>query len=42
MRKWNDDNPEKNSQETLFTDEDVLVHLKNGIKIRRRKKQACY
>ncbi|XP_062570615.1 uncharacterized protein LOC134232646, partial [Saccostrea cucullata] len=32
----NDDNPEDNSQET-FTDQDVLVHLKNGIKIRRRK-----
>ncbi|XP_062590040.1 uncharacterized protein LOC134251654 [Saccostrea cucullata] len=32
----NDDNPEDSSQET-FTDQDVLVHLKNGIKIRRRK-----
>ncbi|XP_061190194.1 uncharacterized protein LOC133198057 [Saccostrea echinata] len=33
----NDDNPEENSQETFFTDQDVLVHLKNGVKIRRRK-----
>ncbi|XP_061190195.1 uncharacterized protein LOC133198054 [Saccostrea echinata] len=33
----NDDNPEDISEETFFTDQDVLVHLKNGIKIRRRK-----
>ncbi|XP_062566991.1 uncharacterized protein LOC134229291 [Saccostrea cucullata] len=33
----NDDNPEEDSQENIFSDEDVLVHLKNGIKIRRRK-----
>ncbi|XP_062592424.1 uncharacterized protein LOC134253849 [Saccostrea cucullata] len=33
----NDDNPEDTSEENIFTDQDVLVHLKNGIKIRRRK-----
>ncbi|XP_061190534.1 uncharacterized protein LOC133198460 [Saccostrea echinata] len=35
--EMNEDNPEENSEENIFTDQDVLVHLKNGIKIRRRK-----
>ncbi|XP_062614791.1 uncharacterized protein LOC134276564 [Saccostrea cucullata] len=33
----NDDDPELDSQQNIFSDQDVLVHLKNGIKIRRRK-----
>ncbi|XP_062598648.1 uncharacterized protein LOC134260084 [Saccostrea cucullata] len=33
----NEDDPEEDSQENIFSDQDILVHLKNGIKIRRRK-----